>query len=108
MTPSESRLGTDADGIYIFLPQDLATAEKDKTWDMLKITCSQPFNKLQKYGLSHVVARSALPVKEEIPSSPSHCSADLPSKSPLQYGFPFYTFEVLLISLYGIFFQFVV
>lgn len=75
MTPHESRQGTETDGIYIFLPQDLAATEKDKTWDVLKITCSQPFNKLQKYGLSHVIARSALPVKEEIPSSPSPCVA---------------------------------
>lgn len=103
MTPSESRLGTDADGIYIFLPQDLATAEKDKTWDMLKITCSQPFNKLQKYGLSHVVARSALPVKEEIPSSPSNCAADLPSKSPRQQLLSVHL-KSLPLSLYVIIF----
>lgn len=83
MTPSESRLGLETDGIYIFLPQDLATAEKDKVWDILKITCSQPFNKLQKYGLSHVVARSALPIKEEIPSSPAQCAADVPCKSTI-------------------------
>lgn len=80
MTPNESRMGTETDGIFIFLPQDLATSEVDKMWDMLKITCSQPFNKSEQYGLSHVVARSALPVKEESPSSPSNCGITLPSK----------------------------
>lgn len=78
MTPTESRFGMETEGIYLFLPQDLATADKDKMWDVLKITCSQPFNKLQKYGLSHIIARSALPVKVEIPSSPSPCVGDLP------------------------------
>ncbi|KAK3914887.1 DNA repair protein XRCC1 [Frankliniella fusca] len=78
MTPTESRFGMETEGIYLFLPQDLATSDKDKMWDVLKITCSQPFNKFQKYGLSHVIARSALPVKEEIPSSPSPCVGDLP------------------------------
>ena len=77
MTPSESRLGNEIDGTYLFLPQDLPTSEKDKMWDLLKITCSQPFNKLRQYGLSHVVARSALPVKEENPSSPNNCDVAL-------------------------------
>ncbi|KAM4702272.1 protein XNDC1N [Discoglossus pictus] len=70
MTPVDSKLGKNRNGVRMFKKGDfLADAEGEK-WDRLRITCSQPFNKLL-FGLAFLRLRSPSSDEEDMKTSTS-------------------------------------
>ena len=68
LTPLESRNENNLCRVRMF-PNDKLNADiaKEK-WDLLKILCTQPFNKSLKYGISFITVHSTEEIKHEQPS----------------------------------------
>ncbi|XP_075707400.1 protein XNDC1N isoform X2 [Rhinoderma darwinii] len=63
MSPADSRIMRNHRGVRMFKEGDfLEDAAKEK-WDRLRVTCGQPFNKHEQFGLSFIRIRS--PLNEE-------------------------------------------
>ncbi|KAL0994311.1 hypothetical protein UPYG_G00120520 [Umbra pygmaea] len=58
MSPAESRQGTGRTGVRMFKKADFLPEGADDSWDRVKVTCSQPFNKRCQFGLSFLLIRS--------------------------------------------------
>lgn len=54
MSPQESRVGTSPNQVRIFSHDKLSPDAAAEKWDIVKIVCTQPFNKRASYGLSFV------------------------------------------------------
>lgn len=72
MSLTESRNSTPVDRVQCFgklaLVQDVV--ESKGKWDLVKVVCSQPFNKRVQYGLSFIKVHSTDPVKDSVVSVP--------------------------------------
>ncbi|KAK5643640.1 hypothetical protein RI129_007485 [Pyrocoelia pectoralis] len=54
MSPLESRQSTNANKVRMFGYDELQKPERDEKWDVVKIVCTQPFNRHVQYGLSFI------------------------------------------------------
>ncbi|CAL1529946.1 unnamed protein product [Lymnaea stagnalis] len=54
MTPLESRNGTNRNAVRMFGPDKLNKLTASKSWDRVKVVCTQPFSKTSQYGLSFI------------------------------------------------------
>lgn len=54
MSVPESRNSTSTNRVHCFDRSKLDATVRDQKWDLIKIVCSQPFNKHVQYGLSFV------------------------------------------------------
>ncbi|XP_063806946.1 protein XNDC1N isoform X2 [Pseudophryne corroboree] len=60
MSPTDSRLGKNCRAVRMFKEGDFLEEAASEKWDRLRITCSQPFNKQEQFGLSFIRIRSPL------------------------------------------------
>lgn len=71
MTPIESKNSSNPNRVRCFSSTSLAESALPEKWKLLKIVCTQPFNRHVPYGLSfvkvHVVAAAAPKVKSLVP-----------------------------------------
>ncbi|XP_031554129.1 DNA repair protein XRCC1-like [Actinia tenebrosa] len=58
MTPAESKSFTSTNRVRMFGPDKLSKPVADEKWDRVKVVCTQPFNKHERYGLSFVSLHS--------------------------------------------------
>lgn len=58
MTPAESRNNQNLSKVRFFDKDHLSKATLDQKWDVIKVVCSQPFNKNIQYGLSFITLHS--------------------------------------------------
>ncbi|XP_034149348.1 DNA repair protein XRCC1-like [Esox lucius] len=58
MSPAESRQGTGRRGVRMFKKADFLLEDADDSWDRVKVTCTQPFNRRSQFGLSFLRIRS--------------------------------------------------
>ena len=66
LTPVESRNANNLTRVRMFDTEKLTgDVAKDK-WDLIKIVCTQPFNKTLKYGFSFITVHSVEEVKKEV------------------------------------------
>ncbi|XP_068122638.1 protein XNDC1N isoform X3 [Hyperolius riggenbachi] len=65
MSPADSRLRKNARGVRMFKQSDFLAEAADERWDRLRITCSQPFNKQEQFGLCFLRIRSAMDEEEQ-------------------------------------------
>ncbi|XP_029556503.1 protein XNDC1N [Salmo trutta] len=65
MSPAESRQGTGLTGVRMFKKGDFLSEGAEDSWDRLRVTCTQPFNKRSQFGLSFLRIRSPLEESEE-------------------------------------------
>ncbi|XP_075054476.1 protein XNDC1N isoform X2 [Mixophyes fleayi] len=63
MSPEDSKLGKNFRGVRMFKEGDFLEETASEKWDRLRVTCSQPFNKQEQFGLSFIRIRS--PLEEE-------------------------------------------
>lgn len=54
MTPMESRNSTTTNRVRCFAANSLISPVCNEKWDLIKIMCTQPFNKHVQYGLSFI------------------------------------------------------
>ncbi|XP_003386033.1 PREDICTED: DNA repair protein XRCC1-like [Amphimedon queenslandica] len=54
MSPVESKSWTNINRVRMFGKDKLSKAVCDQKWDRVKLVCTQPFNKNEKYGISFV------------------------------------------------------
>ncbi|XP_046906387.1 DNA repair protein XRCC1 isoform X2 [Hypomesus transpacificus] len=59
MSPAESRQGTVRTGVRMFKKGDFLSEGAEDSWDRVRVTCSQPFNRRSQFGLSFLRIRSA-------------------------------------------------
>ncbi|CAB1316351.1 unnamed protein product [Coregonus sp. 'balchen'] len=65
MSPAESRQGTGRTGVRMFKKGDFLSEGFEDSWDRVRVTCTQPFNKQSQFGLSFLRIRSPLEESEE-------------------------------------------
>ncbi|XP_040282546.1 putative short transient receptor potential channel 2-like protein [Bufo bufo] len=65
MSPVDSRARKNYRGVRMFKEGDFLREAAAERWDRLRITCSQPFNKQEQFGLSFIRIRSTLSEEEE-------------------------------------------
>ena len=65
LSPIESRNESNLCRVRMFPNDKLNTDIAKEKWDLLKIVCTQPFNKSLKYGVSFITVHSAEEVKVE-------------------------------------------
>ena len=66
LSPIESRNGSNFTRVRMFTEDKLNTEVAKEKWDIVKIICTQPFNKTIKYGLSFITIHSPEAKSEEI------------------------------------------
>ncbi|XP_068920809.1 protein XNDC1N isoform X1 [Petaurus breviceps papuanus] len=71
MSPSDSKLGTNRSGVRMFKDGDFLAPAASESWDRLRVTCSQPFNRRQPFGLMFLRVRSLLEPPEDS-QAPDH------------------------------------
>lgn len=76
MTITESRVSENPNRVRCFRKDALMPEVLDEKWDLIKVTCSQGFNRHVKFGLSFV--------KVYTPDAASTLSSSLSVSSPLQ------------------------
>ncbi|XP_043847892.1 putative short transient receptor potential channel 2-like protein isoform X2 [Dromiciops gliroides] len=79
MSPADSKLGKNRSGVRMFKDGDFMAPTASESWDRLRVTCSQPFNRWQPFGLMFLRVRS-LQEPRENPESSQACDQ---SQSPL-------------------------
>ncbi|KAA0720236.1 Short transient receptor potential channel 2 [Triplophysa tibetana] len=65
MTPAESRQGTGRQSVRMFKKADFLSPAAEESWDRLRVTCTQPFNKQLQFGLSFLRVRSTVNQTED-------------------------------------------
>lgn len=68
MTPLEGRSSENKNRVRCFKNENLLPDVRDDKWDLVKMVCTQPFNKYVQYGLSFVKIYTAQTTSTE-PSS---------------------------------------
>ncbi|XP_044521906.1 putative short transient receptor potential channel 2-like protein [Gracilinanus agilis] len=69
MSPADSKMGKNRAGVRMFKDGDFLASAASESWDRLRVTCSQPFNRQQSFGLMFLRVRSLLEPREEPESS---------------------------------------
>ncbi|XP_072466394.1 protein XNDC1N [Notamacropus eugenii] len=69
MSPTDSKLGKNCSGVRMFKEGDFLAPAASESWDRLRVTCSQPFNRQQPFGLMFLRVRSLLEPREDPESS---------------------------------------
>lgn len=59
MTPTESKNSTNLNRVICFTSEVMVPNVASESWSLIKITCTQPFNKHVQYGLSFIKLRIA-------------------------------------------------
>ncbi|XP_064651039.1 DNA repair protein XRCC1-like [Lineus longissimus] len=54
MTPGDSRNGTNGSRVRMFGPDALSKTVAQEKWDVVKVVCTQPFNRSSQYGLGFI------------------------------------------------------
>ncbi|NXL54147.1 XRCC1 protein, partial [Podilymbus podiceps] len=77
MTPAESKLDQNRCGVRMFKEADFLALAVGQKWDRLRLTCSQPFSKQGRFGLSFIRLRTPLdpqplPPSQQDPVGASH------------------------------------
>ncbi|XP_069825489.1 protein XNDC1N isoform X2 [Dendropsophus ebraccatus] len=67
MSPADSRAMKNRRGVRMFKEGDFLQAVAVERWDRLRVTCTQPFNKQEQFGLSFIRIRSSLCREDETP-----------------------------------------
>ncbi|XP_036603654.1 putative short transient receptor potential channel 2-like protein [Trichosurus vulpecula] len=65
MSPADSKLGKNRSGVRMFKDGDFLAPAASESWDRLRVTCSQPFNHRQPFGLMFLRVRSLLEPGED-------------------------------------------
>lgn len=78
MTPLESRNSQNKNRVRCFGKDDLLSDVRDEKWDLVKLVCTQAFNKYVQYGLSLVKIYTNEPVSIE----PTHTFTQKNTESP--------------------------
>ncbi|XP_023221324.1 DNA repair protein XRCC1-like [Centruroides sculpturatus] len=66
MSPMESKNSTNINRVRMFGPEKLSKPTSTEKWDLVKIVCTQPFNKTVQFGLSFIKLHSPPePISEE-------------------------------------------
>ncbi|XP_076814683.1 DNA repair protein XRCC1-like isoform X2 [Clavelina lepadiformis] len=81
MTPQESRKGSGCNRVRMFDSSKLSPEVSKQKWDLVKIVCTQPFNKHTTYGLTfinfHTTEKSELSeTKDEVKSESTEDAAE--------------------------------
>nr|XP_055036770.1 short transient receptor potential channel 2 isoform X1 [Misgurnus anguillicaudatus] len=58
MSPADSRQGTGRQTVRMFKKADFLHPAAEESWDRLRVTCTQPFNKHSQFGLSFLRVRT--------------------------------------------------
>ena len=74
MTPNESRFGSNINRVRSFKQDNLSPLVSNKKWDLIKITCTQPFNKTVNYGIKFIRLKGSQTLFSKI-ESPKHFSS---------------------------------
>lgn len=69
MTPLESRQSTNVSTVRMFSHDQLSKPESDDKWDIIKVICTQPFNRHVQYGLSFITLHSLEDKLSNMPST---------------------------------------
>ncbi|XP_062309394.1 short transient receptor potential channel 2 [Osmerus eperlanus] len=68
MSPAESRQGSVRTGVRMFKKGDFLSEGAEDSWDRVRVTCSQPFNRRSQFGLSFLRIRSAQGENDCVPT----------------------------------------
>ncbi|XP_074073421.1 protein XNDC1N [Macrotis lagotis] len=84
MSPADSKLGKNRSGVRMFKDGDFLAPAVSESWDRLRVTCSQPFNRWQPFGLMFLRVRSLLEPREdpESPQAPDDSQVEPSTQSP--------------------------
>ncbi|KAM4796779.1 protein XNDC1N [Rhinophrynus dorsalis] len=84
MSPADSKTGKNHNGVRMFKEGDFLAEAAGEKWDRLRIICSQPYNKLDLFGLSFVRLRSPLNEEDQNRTSgaPDHQNEDSEDRVP--------------------------
>ncbi|RXN07284.1 short transient receptor potential channel 2-like protein [Labeo rohita] len=58
MSPTDSKEGTGRQNVRMFKKADFLPQAAEESWDRLRVTCTQPFNKRSQFGLSFLRIRT--------------------------------------------------
>uniref|UniRef100_UPI003EBCDF88 protein XNDC1N n=1 Tax=Danio rerio TaxID=7955 RepID=UPI003EBCDF88 len=58
MSPADSKQGTGRQNVRMFKKADFLSRAAEESWDRLRVTCTQPFNKHAQFGLSFLRIRT--------------------------------------------------
>uniref|UniRef100_A0A8B9HNY1 Short transient receptor potential channel 2-like n=1 Tax=Astyanax mexicanus TaxID=7994 RepID=A0A8B9HNY1_ASTMX len=76
MSPADSRQGKGRQTVRMFKTADFLPQAAKESWDRLRITCSQPFNKHSQFGLSFLRLRTAEEQSDEVSADPEDTTAE--------------------------------
>ncbi|XP_072517885.1 protein XNDC1N isoform X2 [Salminus brasiliensis] len=76
MSPADSRQGKGRQGVRMFKKADFLPQAAKESWDRLRLTCTQPFNKKSQFGLSFLRLRTAEEQTEEVSADQEHTTAE--------------------------------
>ncbi|XP_073404555.1 protein XNDC1N isoform X2 [Dendrobates tinctorius] len=65
MPPEDARVMKNHIGVRMFKEGDFLTGAALEKWDRVRVTCTQPFNKQEQFGLSFIRVRSAPDEEDE-------------------------------------------
>ncbi|XP_069615622.1 protein XNDC1N isoform X2 [Ranitomeya imitator] len=65
MPPADARLMKNHRGVRMFKEGDFLAGAALEKWDRVRVTCTQPFNKQEQFGLSFIRVRSAPDEEDE-------------------------------------------
>ncbi|XP_067084731.1 short transient receptor potential channel 2 [Osmerus mordax] len=68
MSPAESRQGSVRTGVRMFKKGDFLSESAEDSWDRVRVTCSQPFNRRSQFGLSFLRIRNAQGENDCVPT----------------------------------------
>ncbi|XP_065143276.1 protein XNDC1N isoform X2 [Paramisgurnus dabryanus] len=66
MNPADARQGTGRQTVRMFKKADFLHPAAEESWDRLRVTCTQPFNKHSQFGLSFLRVRTKEDQTEDI------------------------------------------
>lgn len=66
MNPADARQGTGRQTVRMFKKADFLHPAAEESWDRLRVTCTQPFNKHSQFGLSFLRVRTKEDRTEDI------------------------------------------
>lgn len=75
MSPLEGRSSENKNRVRCFKKDDLLPDVRDDKWDLVKMVCTQPFNKHAQYGLGFVKIYTAQATSTEPPSTQINCDS---------------------------------
>lgn len=79
MSPTESKTGQNKNQVRFFTTNDFDPNAVGKQWDLLKVVCSQPFDKHVSYGICFITLHAEKPKTTLILKEPAE--SNLPAGS---------------------------